>query len=92
MGTPGIAGQDQYILMKLFSYRNRPVHMGPYPMETLARLHNAPAVPFAGLAPLTQLDLPTQDDPTSILHAMDDYLSLLCREGWSGQSPARGNS
>ncbi len=63
--------------MKLFSYRNRPVHMGPYPMETLARLHNAPAVPFAGLAPLTQLDLPTQDDPTSILHAMDDYLSLL---------------
>lgn len=51
--------------------------MGPYPMETLARLQSASDASFAGLAPLTQLDLPPQDDPTSILHAMDDYMSLL---------------
>ncbi len=63
--------------MKLFSYRNRPVHMGPYPAEKLARLDDPSNISYAGLAPQTQLDLAPDDDPTSILHAMDDYLSLI---------------
>ena len=63
--------------MRLFSYRNRPVHMGPYPTETLARLKRASDLSFAGLGPLTQLEMAPTDDPGSILHAMDDYRSLL---------------
>ena len=63
--------------MKLFSYRKRPVHMGPYPMETLARLQHASDVSFVGLAPQVRLNMAPDDDPTSILHAMDDYASLL---------------
>lgn len=51
--------------------------MGPYPTEKLARLKSTPAIPYGGLAPQTQLDLAPDDDPTSMLHAMDDYLSLI---------------
>ncbi|HMB46866.1 MAG TPA: NAD-binding oxidoreductase, partial [Afifellaceae bacterium] len=28
--------------MRLFSYKNRPVHLGPYPLERLARQENLP--------------------------------------------------
>ena len=28
--------------MRLFSYRDRPVHLGPYPLERLRRTHAAP--------------------------------------------------
>ena len=63
--------------MKLFSYRNRPVHMGPYPTENLARMKSASDVSFAGLGPPVQLESAPTEDPDSILHAMDDYLSLL---------------
>ena len=77
METPRIACHDECANMKLFSYRNRPVHMGPYPTETLARMKSVSGVSFAGLGPPMRLDMPPGDDPTSILHAMDDYLSLL---------------
>ncbi len=76
--------------MKLFSYRNRPVHMGPYPTETLARLKRASEASFAGLSPLVQLDTAPTDDPGCVLHAMDDYLSLLdaVRDGPVNPEPA----
>jgi len=63
--------------VKLFSYRKRPVHLGPYPSEKLARLDDPATVSFAGLAPLTQLAVAANDEPQSITHAIDDYLSLL---------------
>jgi len=63
--------------MQLFSYRNRPVHMGPYPTETLARESRSGKPDYSGLQPLQQLALAPADDPASIRHAMDDYFSLL---------------
>lgn len=63
--------------MKLFSYRNRPVHKGPYPSETLARLSHPSSLRFDDLPPFAQIELAPKDDPVSIRHAMDDYLSLL---------------
>ncbi|KIC21463.1 2Fe-2S iron-sulfur cluster-binding protein [Leisingera sp. ANG-Vp] len=66
---------------KLFSYRNRPVHLGPYPLETLARQ----AVP-AGLdsiPPLQQISFRRPEAPLSIVNAMRDYQAMLdaTREG-----------
>jgi len=63
--------------MKLFSYRNRPVHKGPYASETLARLPQTGSPGIDDLPPFRQLDLASPDNPTSIRRAMDDYLSLL---------------
>ncbi|MGI9261881.1 MAG: hypothetical protein ACR2QR_07585, partial [Woeseiaceae bacterium] len=60
--------------MRLFSYRNRPVHMGPYPSERLLRTGEAS---FGDLPKYEQLALASADAPTSILHAVDDYRSLL---------------
>jgi len=76
--------------MKLFSYRRRPVHMGPYPMETLARVRSAADLSLPDLGPLAQLDMAPEHDPSSILHAMDDYLSLLdaVRDGPVNPEPA----
>ena len=28
--------------MRLYSYRDRPVHLGPYPLERLTRAHDVP--------------------------------------------------
>jgi reductive dehalogenase len=61
----------------MFSYRNRPVHMGPYPTETLARQSCTGKPDYGDLHPMRPLDLSSGADPTSIQHAMDDYLSLL---------------
>ncbi|MGI9261760.1 MAG: NAD-binding oxidoreductase, partial [Woeseiaceae bacterium] len=60
--------------MRLFSYRNRPVHMGPYPSERLLRTAESS---FNGLPASAQLIVATDDEPTSILHAVDDYRSIL---------------
>jgi reductive dehalogenase len=45
-------------------------------METLARLQSVPTDSMQGLPPLVPLHM-APDDETSIVHAMDDYLSLL---------------
>lgn len=67
--------------MRPFSYRNRPVHKGRYPLETLARTSVSPDL--SGLPELKQFQMVPDDDPYSIAHAMDSYLSLLdsVREG-----------
>ncbi len=61
-------------MTKWFSYRNRPMHLGPFPMEKLRRADQA-----------TGLDkLPAQtaltfhsDDPLSIINAMQEYQAML---------------
>lgn len=70
--------------MKLRSYRNRPPpHLGPYPLETLARAETASgldrlAPPMPGLS----FRRPP-DDPLSIVNAMQEYQAMLdaTREG-----------
>ncbi|KIC36883.1 2Fe-2S iron-sulfur cluster-binding protein [Leisingera sp. ANG-M7] len=66
---------------KLFSYRNRPVHLGPYPMEILAR--QAAPEGLNALPPLAQVSFRRPDAPLSIVNAMRDYQAMLdaTREG-----------
>ncbi|MEH6823539.1 MAG: reductive dehalogenase [Motiliproteus sp.] len=67
--------------MKLFSYRNRPVHMGPYPAEKLGRTEEQPAL--SHLPPMQPLQMVPDQDPYSIGRAINDYLCVLdaVREG-----------
>jgi len=63
--------------MKLFSHAKRPVHLGPYPLERLARLDGPTAVPFGANRPL----LPRPDEgrragPRAAGPAYDLYLNM----------------
>jgi reductive dehalogenase len=60
--------------MRLFSHRRRPVHLGPFPLERLARA-SAVAGPPTG-------DQPTEPDPAgdaAVAHAMPEYQTLFAR-------------
>ncbi len=63
--------------MRLFSYRDRPVHLGPYPLERLDRVRGGePAPPLDALPPMAALryDAPRVD---SIVHAMARYAAMF---------------
>ena len=64
---------------KIFSYKNRPVHMGSYPLEKLARTNDAD---LSQLHEMERLSF-RRDDPLSIVNAMQDYQAMLdaTREG-----------
>jgi hypothetical protein len=66
--------------MRLFSYRDRPVHLGPYPLERLRRTAVAPDA--SGLPPMQALRF-AHDDPESMAHAMARYMAMfdLVRDG-----------
>ncbi len=66
---------------KLFSYRNRPFHYGPYPAEKLRRQTGAPDLSQS--PPFEPLTFRRADDPLSIVNAMQDYQAMLdaTREG-----------
>ncbi|MGV6812305.1 MAG: 2Fe-2S iron-sulfur cluster-binding protein [Brevirhabdus sp.] len=68
-------------MAKLFSYRNRPFHLGPYPVETLARA-DTPAG-LEQLEPRKALRFARPADKTSIVNAMATFQSMLdaTREG-----------
>jgi reductive dehalogenase len=73
--------------MRLFSYRDRPVHLGPYPLERLTRQD---AVPDLGTVPPMQA-LPFDDpNPESLVHAMTRYMGMfdLVRDGSVNPAPA----
>ena len=60
---------------RLFSDKDRPVHMGPYPVERLARRDggmNLDDTP--GMQPVS---FRRQDAPTSIVNAMGEYQAML---------------
>lgn len=61
--------------MRLFSYRNRPVHLGPFPTEKLGRTQVMPDV--SRLPSMQPFQMVPTDDPYSIARAMDNYMSLL---------------
>ena len=61
--------------MRLFSAKDRPVHMGPYPCERLARRPDMPdleAVPDHDA-----LSFARPEDPASIINAMGEYQAML---------------
>ncbi len=61
--------------MRLFSDAKRPVHLGPFPLERLAR-HSTPKAhrpPAANTAPPPD----TAEAPDSITHAMRDYQAMM---------------
>lgn len=58
-----------------FSNRDRPVHLGPYPLERLARRDSLPDL--AGLPPMPALSFHRPAAPHSIVNAMGDYQAML---------------
>ena len=66
--------------MRFFSYRDRPVHLGPYPLERLTRAAAPPDL--AAMTPMRALSF---DDPSaeSLSHAMARYIAMfdLVRDG-----------
>ena len=73
--------------MRLFSTRDRPVHLGPFPLERLARRSAAPDL--AAVPPMRALSF---DDPNteSLSHAMARYIGMLdlVRDGPVTAAPA----
>ncbi|MDE2913069.1 MAG: reductive dehalogenase [Paracoccaceae bacterium] len=68
-------------MKKLLSYRNRPVHLGPYPLERLNRTHGPPNLD--GVEPMRPLTFRRPYAPRSIVNAMGEYQAMLdaIREG-----------
>lgn len=66
--------------MRLFSYRDRPVHLGPYPLERLTRGDEAPYL--SGIAPMQALSF-DDPNPESLNHAMARFIGMfdLVRDG-----------
>ncbi len=73
--------------MRLFSYRDRPVHLGPYPLERLARSETAPVLAPVAPSQALSFDLP---DPLSIAHAMKRFMGMfdVVRDGIVAVMPA----
>ena len=63
--------------MRLFSHKNRPMHLGPFPLERLARQGKAPEYPRAGKPASRQAS--TSDNPASMAAAFRDYIDLFDR-------------
>ena len=59
--------------MRFFSYRDRPVHLGPYPLERLTR---ADMADLSLLAPMQALSF-DDPDPESLKHAMARYIGIF---------------
>lgn len=66
--------------MRFFSYRDRPVHLGPYPLERLTRTDAAPDL--SQLAPMRPLSF-DDPNPQSLSHAMARFIAMfdLVRDG-----------
>ncbi|MEC9344116.1 MAG: NAD-binding oxidoreductase, partial [Pseudomonadota bacterium] len=61
--------------IRFFSDRDRPVHLGPYPLERLRRL---PAMPDLSRVPaMAPLDFRRPQQPESIVNAMGEYQAMM---------------
>lgn len=61
--------------MRFFSDKNRPTHMGPYPLERLSRREDVPDL--STMPPMAQILFQRSDSPENIVNAMDEYQSML---------------
>ena len=57
-------------MTKLFSYKNRPVHSGPYPLEKLRRTETRPD--YNALPTQQALSFLRPGSPLSIVNALDE--------------------
>jgi reductive dehalogenase len=63
------------VAMRLFSDRKRPVHLGPYPLERLAREAEVPDL--AAVPRFRPLSFLRPDRPESIVNAMADHQAMM---------------
>ncbi|MGI9354380.1 MAG: reductive dehalogenase [Rhizobiaceae bacterium] len=72
---------------RLFSDKNRPVHMGPYPLELLARRDDTILME---VPPVQQVSFHRRDTPESIVNAMGEYQAMLdaIRDGMVNKAKA----
>ncbi|MCB1339500.1 MAG: reductive dehalogenase [Pseudooceanicola sp.] len=59
---------------RLFSDRKRPVHMGPFPLERLARVAS---VPLEGVPGFVPVGFRRAEAPESIVNAMGEYQAMM---------------
>ncbi len=60
---------------RFFSDKNRPVHLGPYPLERLARTEIAPSLET--VPPMQAVSFSRPDAPHNIVNAMAEYQAML---------------
>ncbi|GGH34241.1 reductive dehalogenase [Cribrihabitans marinus] len=60
--------------IRLFSTRKRPVHLGPYPLERLARRDSAAP---GSVPPMPQLSFNRPERPESIVNAMGEFQAMM---------------
>lgn len=74
--------------LRFFSDKNRPLHLGSYPLEKLARLEALPSL--AGLTPRAPLSYARPEHPESIVNAMGEFAAMLdaIRDGFVNKSRA----
>ncbi len=65
---------------KFFSYKNRPMNLGPYPLERLQRVETTD---LSNVPPMQQTLFRRPEDPASVVNAMQEYQAMLdaTREG-----------
>ncbi|MFY8103439.1 MAG: NAD-binding oxidoreductase, partial [Ramlibacter sp.] len=61
--------------MRFFSYKDRPVHLGPYPLERLPRTSTCPDLSVMGAAQALSFDDPGR--PQSLMHAMARFIGMF---------------
>ena len=60
--------------LRFLSDRRRPVHLGPYPLERLAR---GPLPDLSAVPPMPPLSFHRPDAPESIVNAMAEHQAML---------------
>ncbi|NVO54241.1 reductive dehalogenase [Rhodobacteraceae bacterium B1Z28] len=74
--------------IRFFSDKNRPVHMGSYPLERLARQDRLPDL--SSVHPLPTLSFHRPEQPDSIVNAMGEFQAMLdaIRDGFVNSVPS----
>jgi len=60
--------------LRFFSDATRPVHLGPYPLERLAR---GPMPDLSAVPPMRPLSFARPEDPASLVNAMADHQAMM---------------
>ena len=63
-------------MTRLFSHKDRPVHLGPYPLEKLQRIHKPASLP-AGEPAALAIEDPART--ASLANAMVEYVNVMDR-------------
>lgn len=74
--------------MRLFSYRKRAAHLGPYPLERVRRQTSMPDL--AQVPPMQPLSFVDEDNPESLSNAMARFIGMFdaIRDGVVAKLPA----